>query len=415
MLRSVSSGRWPHSLLFLLVLSVGFCLSLFSQTVVSSQGKPSADSFRPTDPLNAPAFDHFYNLDYDLSIAEFRQVLRHHPDDPFAINHLLVAILFRELNRIGALNSGDYTNDLFVSTPRLPADPETRKEIKGLVDQALALEEKRLETNSKDVDALYARGVTRAQSSTYTALVEHAWFSALRNAVGARRDHELVLELDPNYTQAKLIVGTHNYVMSSLSWAVKAAVAVAGLSGSKEKGLEYLRETANGPGETAVDAKIVLLLFLRREHQYDEALGIARGLIPVYPRNLLLALEEGNLLRAAGRNKEAAAVYRKVWQAGHDGSYPGSHFELAALGLGDVLHAQKDYAGAAAAYELVNGVPKPDNELLQKANLAAGEAYDVLRKRDLAMQKYSAVIAVKSDSPFAETARKCMKDPCPSQ
>ena len=413
MLRSVSSGRW---LCFLLLAVAGvFCSPVFSQTVVSSVGKPAADSYRPSDSLNVPAFDHFYNLDYDLSIAEFRQVLRRHPDDPFAVNHLLVAILFRELNRIGALNSGDYTNDLFVSTPRLPADPEVKREIKELVERALALEEKRLGANPKDVDALYARGVTRAQSSTYTALVEHAWFSALRNAVGARRDHERVLELDPKYTQAKLIVGTHNYVLGSLSWAVKAAVAVAGLSGSKEKGLEYLRETANGPSETAVDAKIVLLLFLRREHQYDEALGIARGLVPVYPRNLLLALEEGNLLRAAGRNKEAAAVYRKIWQAGHDGSYPGLHYELAALSLGDTLRAQKDYGGAIAAYELVNGVPKPDNELLQKANLAAGEAYDVLRKRDLAMQKYSAVVAVKGDSPFADTARKCMKDPCQNQ
>ena len=198
--------------------------------------KSDATAYRPTDPLNVAAFDHFYNLDYDHSIAEFTQILQRHPDDPFAVNHLLVAVLFKELDRIGALNSGDYTNDLFVSTPRLPADPNVKKQIKELVDRATGLEEKRLEANPKDVDALYARGVTRAQSSTYTALVEHAWFSALRNAVGARRDHERVLELDPGYTQAKLIVGTHNYVIGSLSWAVKAAVSVAGLGGSKEKG-----------------------------------------------------------------------------------------------------------------------------------------------------------------------------------
>jgi hypothetical protein len=54
--------------------------------------------------------------------------------------------------------------------------------------------------------------------------------------VGARRDHERVLELDPHYVDAKLVVGTHNYVMGSLPWSVKAAVALVGLSGTKEKG-----------------------------------------------------------------------------------------------------------------------------------------------------------------------------------
>jgi tetratricopeptide (TPR) repeat protein len=402
-----ASRRW----LYLLAL---LAASAFSRDT-AAQTKPApvkAESYRPADPLNVAAFDHFYNLDYDHSIAEFTQILQRHPDDPFAVNHLLVAVLFKELNRIGALNSGDYTNDLFVSTPRLPADQEVKKQIKDLVDHALALEEKRLDVNSKDIDALYARGVTRAQSSTYTGLVEHAWFSALRNAVGARRDHERVLELDPNYTQAKLIVGTHNYVIGSLSWATRTAVSVAGLGGSKEKGLEYLHQAANGPGETAIDAKIVLLLFLRREHLFDEAIQIDRGMMPLYPRNLLMAIEEGNLLRAAGRNAESAAVYRRIWQAGRDGRYPGLHYELAALSLGDLLRSQKDLSGAVAAYEQVGTVPKADDDLLQKANLAAGETYDSLKQRDQAIKKYNAVVAENAASPLADTARKCIKDPC---
>ena len=212
-----ASRRW-FRLLALLSASVLQC-GLVAQTKLPVRpSKPETSAYRPNDPLNGAAFDHFYNLDYDHSIAEFTQILQRHADDPFAVNHLLVAILFRELDRIGALNSGDYTNDLFVTSARLPADPAAKKQIKDLVDRALGLEEKRLDANPKDVDALYARGVTRAQSSTYTALVERAWFSALRNAVGARRDHERVLELAPNYVQAKLIVGTHNYVMGSLSW-----------------------------------------------------------------------------------------------------------------------------------------------------------------------------------------------------
>ena len=337
-------------------------------------------------------------------------MLARHPDDPFAVNHLLTSTLFRELYRMGVLNTGEYANDSFISAPHRPADPKVKEQIKNLVDRALQLEEKRLAANPNDVDALYARGVTRAQFATYTALIERAWFSALRNAVGARRDHERVLELSPSTVEAKLIVGAHNYVVGSLPWGVKVAASMVGLGGNKEKGLEYLKECAQGNGETSIDAQILLAVFLRREHRYDEALPIVRSLVPRFPQDILLALEEGHLLRAAGRNPEAAAVYRKIWQAGREGHYPGLHYEIAALSLGDLLRGQKDYGGAAAAYEQVGQAAQPEEEALQKANLGAGEMYDLLQKRDLALAKYQAVVAKDSNSLPAETARKRIKE-----
>jgi tetratricopeptide (TPR) repeat protein len=400
-------------LLRVVVLPVSFLVTAQAIAAAASpQAAHASESlaYLPHDPLNVIAFGHFYNLDYDRAVQEFDQVLGRHRDDPFATNHLLTAVLFRELYRMGALNTGEYANDSFIATPHRPADPKAKQQIKNLVERALQLEEKRLSANPNDVEALYARGVTRAQFSTYTALVERAWFSALRNGVGARRDHERVLELAPTMAEAKLIVGAHNYVVGSLPWGAKVAASMVGLGGNKEKGIQFLEECAHGTGETSVDAQILLVVFLRREHRYDEALSIARGLIPRYPQDVLLALEEGNLLRAAGRNQEAALIYRKIWQAGREGRYPNLHYEIAALGLGDLLRSQKDYSAAATAYEQVGQAPQPDPEVLQKANLAAGEMYDVLQKRDLALTKYQAVVASGASSPPAETARKRMKE-----
>jgi tetratricopeptide (TPR) repeat protein len=400
------------SALLLLWCALLAALPAYAQTPAKPPTKaPEKTLFRPDDSLNAQAFDHFYNMDYDRSIQEFEQVLKRHPDDPFAVNHLLIAVLFQELYRIGAMDTSEYANDSFISKPHRAADENAKKRIRDLIDKAEQLEAKQLEANPNDIDAIYARGVTRAEFATYTALIERAWFSALRNAVGARHDHEKVLELNPNYTDAKLIVGAHNYVMGSLSWAVKVAVAMAGLSGSKEKGIAYLEEAAKTKGEVSTDAKIVLVVFLRREKRYDEALQFARSLISTYPRNLLLALEEGNLLRAAGKNPEAATSYRKVWQTGKDGGYPGMHYEAVAVSLGDLLRSQKDYYGAAAAYELVSQVAKPDPEVFQKANLEAGEMYDLLQKRDQALSRYQAVITTDGGTPYSETARKRIKDP----
>jgi tetratricopeptide (TPR) repeat protein len=241
-------------------------------------------------------------------------------------------------------------------------------------------------------------------------MVERAWFSALRNAVGARHDHEHVLELDPSYTDAKMVVGTHNYVIGRLPWSVKVAAALAGLSGSPEKGLEYLRDVARSGGENSVDAKVVLTLFLRREHQYDEALGYMNELSVRYPRNYLFLTEVANLQRAAGRLQEAEATYRKVWQNGREGKYGTLHYELAAWGLGELLRSEKNLAAAAAAYDLVNEAPNPDPDILQKANLAAGEMYDLLDKRELAMKKYETVLAGNANTGPADQARRYIKE-----
>ncbi|HST11092.1 MAG TPA: tetratricopeptide repeat protein [Terriglobales bacterium] len=407
------SGRCGRSALWcaLIVLLGTFVPSACARQSIAPADASKTPAYRPADPLNNAAFDHFYNMDYDRSVQEFQKILDRHPDDPFAVNHLLTAVMFRELYRMGALNTGDYANDSFIGSPHRPADPKAKEQIKQLVDRAEKLEEDKLKANPKDVDALYTRGNTRAQFSTYTALVERAWFSALRNAVGARHDHERVLELSPNYTDAKLVVGAHNYVMGSLPWGVKVAVSLVGLSGSKEKGIEYLYEVTRANTENSIDAKIALLLFLRREHRYSEALPLLRGMIQQYPGNVLLALEEGTLLRSLNQPQEAAAVYRKVWDAGKAGKYPGLHYEVAAAYLGDLLRSQKDYYGAAAAYELVAQAPQPDPEILQKANLGAGEMYDLQQKRDLATRKYQAVIATNSSTPPADIARKHLREP----
>jgi hypothetical protein len=312
--------------------------------------------------------------------------------------------------RMGAMNTGEYANDSFIGEAHRPADAAQKERIKQLVERAEKLEEAELARNPNNVDMLYARGVTRAQFALYTALLERAWFSSLRNAVGARHDHERALEIDPHYTDAKLVVGAHNYVMGSLSFAVKMAVALAGLSGDKDKGLQYLNDDYHSNGETSVDAGVVLMVFLRREHRFSEALQIAEAVGPRFPRNYLFPLEEANLMRAAGKNGEAEEQYRRVWQNGREGKYGNLHYEMAAVGLGDLLRSEKKYQAAAAAYELVGEVTGADPELLQKANLGAGEMYDQLEKRDMAVKKYEAVVATNSGNAEADRARKRIKD-----
>src|ERR1035441_8644258 len=135
----------------LLVLAQG-CLAADPATFRPADFHPA--DFRPPDPLNQAAFEHYYNLDYDAAIQDFERILARHSNDPFAVNHLLSAIQMRELYRMGAMNTGDYSNDNFIGVAHRPADPAQKERIKQLVEQAEKLENAELERNPNNVDML---------------------------------------------------------------------------------------------------------------------------------------------------------------------------------------------------------------------------------------------------------------------
>jgi tetratricopeptide (TPR) repeat protein len=392
-------------LFFYLLLALGGPLS----STAANLPAPAVPTRVDNDANTRKGFDHFYNLEYDKSIHEFELAQQAHPDDPFAVNHTVAGVIFRELLRIGALDTEAYAGDSFLTKTAATVDPKVRERVIQLTEQALALSQAQLDKNPNDVDALYARGATRALRATYTGIVDKAWFAGLRGAVAARHDEERVLELDPKYVDAKVVVGTHLYIVGSLSWPVKVAASVAGLSGSKQKGLDDLRQAvAGGHMEVANDAKIVLALFLRREQKYDEALRVVNGMQTDFPRNFLVAAEYAHLMNAAGHGPEAITAYRKVLAGCRSNAYSLCRMEVPAYGLGEALRGQHDYAGAAEAYELAASSGH-DSELRQKSTLAAGEMYDLMKKRDTALEKYKAVIAENSATNSADLARHYMK------
>jgi hypothetical protein len=280
-----------------------------------------------------------------------------------------------------------------------------------LTAQAVKLCDDRLAKNPNDVDALYVRGVARGLKSTYMALVDKSFVAALRNAVAARHDHERVLQIDPKYIDAKTVVGAHNYVVGSLPMPVKILAGITGLGGSKKKGLEYLQQASKEGHESSVDARVALALFLRREARYGDASSVVQTLTSQYPKNFLFALENCNLLKDGGKGPDAISCYEKLVGGANSGEYASPHIEFAAFGLAESLRGQRDYEGALRQYEFTATVPNGQLSLKQRSELAAGEMYDVLSKRDQAVYEYQTVIAQDNSSTQAEIARKLLREP----
>ncbi len=393
-----------------MVLAAILLLGILSSAALSAENGTWVPTRSTTDATTRKGFDNFYSLDYDKSIREFETALQAHPDDPFAVNHLLSAIIFKELLRIGALDTEAYATDNFLDKKYIqPLDPKERERVYRLSAQSMQLSDGYLAKNPNNTDALYARGVARGLKSTYMGMAEHAWFGALRTALGARHDDERVLEIDPNYVDAKALLGIHLYVIGSLSWPAKVAASMVGVTGNKEKGLQYLRDViAHGTPEVAWDAKIALALFLRREQRYDEALQLVGGMYQAFPRNFLVATEYAHLLNAAGHGPQAVAAYKKIVAGCRGNAFTVCRIEIPAYGLGEAEKGQRDLQGAADAYALASSTAI-EPEFKQRAMLKEAEMYDAMQKRDLALEKYQAVIAANSGTESAELARRYMR------
>ncbi|MGA2084544.1 MAG: hypothetical protein ABSG60_03380 [Terracidiphilus sp.] len=363
------------------------------------------------DPLVREAFNHFYQLDYAGTVERFERFHAAHPGDPQGTVLLLDAVLFQELYRLDLLDTTFYANDGFLTGRHATVeDPKARDRILALADETIHEADWRLSKNQNDVDALYARGWARALKCTYIAMVERGYVAGFKLALGAKNDHERVLELDPEYVDAKLVVGVYEYVVGALPLPFKLLIGFAGMTGSKTKGLEMLTDDGNRGPVTNVEARTTIALFLRREARYKEAIQVVRGLKSEYPRDYLFSLEEANLRKDAGEGMGAVDAYREILATNaKPGYYYSARMELTYFGLGDALRGQRHYAEAAQSYEQAAWTPNVGPELKIRSLLAAGECHDMNGERQLALKDYQMAIDAGPNTSRADTARKYLR------
>jgi tetratricopeptide (TPR) repeat protein len=364
------------------------------------------------DPLVVEGYEHFYDLDYPGAIERFERFHAGHPGDPQGTVLLLEAVIFQELYRQDLLDTTFYANDGFLTGRHATEeDANKRDRIMALADETVNEANWRLEKNPNDVDALYARGWSRALKCAYVAMVERGYGSGFRLATKAKDDCARVLQLDPNYVDAKLVVGIYEYVVGALPLPFKLLIGFVGITGSKSRGLEMLTDDGKRGIVTNIEARTAIALFLRRESRYKEAIQVIRGLKANYPRDYLFWLEEANLRKDAGEGMGAVAAYREIIAANaKPGYFFQARMELTYFGFADALRGQRHYDEAAHAYEQAAWTENVGPELKIRSLLAAGECRDLNGERQLAVKDYQAAIASGPETSRADTARKHLRN-----
>ena len=374
---------------------------------------PVPTSSSHADPLNfdpavRDAYTHFYNLDYDGALTRMDAVIQAHPAEPMAYGYALMVTVFRELYHQDLLDTTYYAHDSFLTTQRHIEVPQSvRERIEYLTRQVVTLADRRLKVNPEDKDALFARGYARGLHAAFITLVDHSYFAAARQGLAARSDSEAVLRIDPDYADANMAVGIQQFAVASLPRIVRMAVGIAGVGGNKETGLALVRRSAEKGVVTSVESRTTLSLFLRHEGRYEEALAVQRALAQQYPHDYLFRLEEANLTKDQGNGPAAIAIYKAVLaDARKPGFFTDPRLALAWFGLADTERGQNNLAEAARHYMEAADQPNCSDWLRRRAQLNAGEVFDLLQDRPAAIAQYDKAMSGGGDQSQAEAARR---------
>src|SRR6185503_8497028 len=231
-------------------LITGLLVATSSASAVGPQESPSGSSrveLSDLERLRTEGFNAVYNIDYKTARERFMQMTRLAPDHPAGYVYLANNVWLETLYQSRRLTTSVYTGGSFYSQDKDEdkVDAKRDRDFNDYIRQALAAARARLAKNPKDTEALY-----------YNA-----------SALGIRAAYGTSVKRDPEYIDAYLSIGLYEYVIDSLPGGLKFLARLAGLKGSKQKGIEHLELVTQKGKYTADDARVVLLGIYSKENQ----------------------------------------------------------------------------------------------------------------------------------------------------
>ena len=361
------------------------------------------------------AWEHFYNLEYEQALKLFESAAANEPNSPALHNHIAQTLLFREMYRVGALESEMVSgNDAFLRRDKLKPSKGTEDRFHLEVAKAMELAQARLKENPNDTRAMYDLGISHGLKSNYNFLVRRAWMDALRDATAGRKLHNKVTELDPSNIDARMMQGMHDYIVGSLPFFYKVLGFLAGFRGDRQEGIRTLQLVAERGGDNRVDAEIILAVLYRREKRYKEALPLLDDLIRRFPRNYLLWFERGQMYSALGDKERAIGSIQAVAERKRKGmgGFERVPWEKIYYQLATVQFWYNDLEEALANFEKVaKGANEVDLNTEVLTWMRLGQIHDLTGQREDALEAYRKAIAAAPSAAAARESKRYLRSP----
>jgi tetratricopeptide (TPR) repeat protein len=355
-------------------------------------------------------YQHFYNLQYDQALDDFRRYEAAAPNDPNAYNHVAEGILYRDMFRAGALETELVSgNNPFLRRAKVNASPEDQREFDSSIARAMNLAQRRIDRNPRDSSAFYALGVAYGLRANYDFLVRKAWRDALRDATAARKAHTRVTDIDPANVDARMVQGLHDYIVGSLPMEWRLLGFLVGFHGNKEEGIREVELVARKGTINRLDAEFLLCAVYRREKNSARAIPLLQDLIARFPGNYLVRMELAQMYSDIGKKAQALAALdglRALKNAGTP-SLLGLPVQKIDFAEGNIEFWYNDLDAALADMgRATAGAEELDLNTGVLAWMRLGQIYDLKGRRSLAMGAYRRAIQFAPDS---EAARECQR------
>ncbi len=365
------------------------------------------------DPLTMPGFRHFYDLEFDEAIRDFEKAVAADPSSPDQHNHLAQALQFRELLKVGALESELVSgNNSFLRRPKVETPPDIEKRFFREVSAAMSIARARLERNPRDTGALYALGVSYGLRANWNFLNRKAWRDALRDATDSRKTHNRITEIDPSNIDARLTQGMHDFIVGSLPFGHRILGFLLGFTGDRERGLATVELVAQKGVKNRIDAKVVLCALYRRERKWQAAGPLLEELIHLFPHNYIFRFEKAEMYGALGEKEKALAVLDTVAGMKRAGSFPALSLEKISYHAGNLQFWYRDYPQALENLKKVAAnVAEVDLNTGTLAWMRIGQIYDLTNRRGQAVEAYRQAIAVAPEAEAAKESRRYLSAP----
>ena len=359
----------------------------------------------------ATAIDYLRDLEYEHAIQQLQSWLETHPEDLRARNYLGMSILYQEMFHRGLLESRVYGSggDAF-KAGKVPLTPEFEQHLLSILTKAQNLAEMRAKVDPKDKESLYWAGVTHGTRATFEFALRKEFMPALHESTAALELHRRLLELDPHYVDAYLIVGMNNYILGTLPWYIKVLAALTGRHGDRDEGIKQVKRVTEEGNYAREDARLMLAVLYQREKMYRPALQVYEKMAHDHPRNYLLLFEIASLYVSLNEWSRVAEVYDSMLQRHRTGQAGYSHIPVARiLYLSGEAHERSDRPEEALSRYSEAGALAGGGRDTYLAELRAGEILLRLHRNEEARSCYTRVAEGAPGSEEGKAARQALK------
>jgi predicted negative regulator of RcsB-dependent stress response len=293
-------------IILILFISFYYCTFVFAQADIKSKISSGLESL--------------YNFNFKSSDKTFNSIIDKYPDHPAGYYYKSIGYLWFYLD------SREESNlDRFIE----------------LTDSAIEKAELKFKTDSSDLFSLYIIGSVYG-NRTFAYTREENYFDAV---LAARKFHlyfDELLKRDSLYYDAYMGKGLFNFAISQAPQTWSWAINLAGMTGDKRKGLNYL-ETATKKGKySKVEAKFYLSqIYSEFLLKYPQSRRLLNELILRYPKNLLFRFALANLQVKTFDLNTAIRNYKIIYTSKDTNFVQLKNYS--GMALGDILYSKGEY------------------------------------------------------------------------